>query len=333
VHNVVASPTFATVWNRVNRLAHASMVKLLEGNQGGVISAQGNNVTLNLGPIITVVKQRLVARGFTPASNIPTINKSFVLVRSDAVTKAQGLYRVLNTLGVWLPIITLALLAAGVALAVRTRRALAAGALGIAGSMLVLGVALAVARVLYLNAVPADVLPPTAAGDVFDTLVRFLRYSLRTVALAGLIVALGAYLTGPGTGAVRTRSAFSRGIGQLRGGAEHAGMNTGPVGAWTYAYRRWLRLGAVVIGAVVVVLWSQPNVPLILTVTGLVLVAIAIIEFLARPPTEETAAPATTATVPRQATATDRPGDGEPGEPASPEPSAQKPSEPTRPRT
>ena len=124
--------------------------------------------------------------------------------------------------------------------------------------------------------------------------------------LVGLVVALGAYLTGSGAAAVRTRSALSGGIGRLRGGAEHAGLHTGPVGTWTYTHRRWLRIGAVVIGAVVVVLWSQPNVPVILTITGLVLVALLVIEFLGRPPSDEAAVPAPGATLPRQPTAQDR---------------------------
>ncbi|HEU5042688.1 MAG TPA: hypothetical protein VFT75_00970 [Nocardioidaceae bacterium] len=285
VDKAVASPAFATVWDQANRVAHQNLVNLLEGNQNGALTAQNGEVTLNLAPIIAQVKQRLVARGFTPAAQIPAVDKSFVLVKSDAVTKAQGLYRLLNTMGIWLPIITLALLAGGIALARRHLRALGVAAFGVAGSMLVLGVALAVARVLYLNAVPSDVLPAQAAGDVYDTLIRFLRYSLRSVAAVGLVVGLGAYLTGPGSGAVRTRAAFSRGIGGLRGGAERAGMQTGVVGTWTFAHKRWLRIGAVVLGAVVLVLWSQPNVPVILTITGLVLLALAVIEFLGRPPT------------------------------------------------
>ncbi len=315
VHRFVASPAFATVWDQANRIAHQNMVKLLEGNQGGAVSAQNNTVTLNLAPIITQVKQRLVARGFTPASKIPTINKSIVLVRSAAVTKMQTLYRVLNTLGFWLPIITVALFAAGVLLAMRRRRALSIGAFGIAGSMLVLGIALAVARVLYLNAVPSDVLPAQAAGDVFDTLVRFLRYSLRTVAVIGLVVGVGGYLVGPASGAVRTRGGLANGIGWLRGGAERAGMRTGPVGLWTYAHKRWLRIGVVVVGALVVVFWSQPNVVVILTVTGVVLLLLALIEFLGRPPAEATAAPAATGgepTLPRQPTAEERVTGGEP---------------------
>ena len=308
VDKVVASPAFATVWAQANRVAHKNLVNLLEGNQQGALTAQNGEVTLNLAPMIAKVKQRLVARGFSPAAQIPTVDKSFVLMKSDAVTKAQGFYRLLNNLGFWLPIIALVLIAGGIALARRHRRALAAGAFGVAGSMLVLGIVLAVIRVFYLNAVPTDVLPAQAAGDVYDTLIRFLRYALRSVAAVGLVVGLGAYLTGPGTGAVRTRAGFSNGIGWLRGGAERAGMQTDVVGTWTYAHKRWLRIGTVVVGAVVLVLWSQPNVAVILTITGIVLLALAVIEFLGRPPSTAPAVVKGTAepTVPRQPTGPDR---------------------------
>ena len=42
VDNIVASQAFATVWDQANRVAHQSLVKLLEGNQGGAISAQNS---------------------------------------------------------------------------------------------------------------------------------------------------------------------------------------------------------------------------------------------------------------------------------------------------
>jgi hypothetical protein len=48
VTRLVQSPQFAALWERVNTVAHEQLVKLLEGNQGGAVSAQGNTVTLNL---------------------------------------------------------------------------------------------------------------------------------------------------------------------------------------------------------------------------------------------------------------------------------------------
>ena len=284
VDNLVASPQFAAVWRQANQTAHASLVNLLEGRQGGALSAQNDTVTLNLAPIIAQVKDRLVANGFSLASRIPVVNKSIVLVQTDSVTKAQGLYRLLNTLGSWLPIIALLLLALGVYIARDHRRALLLGALGVAGSMLALGVALTLARVFYLNALPTQVISRDAGGAVFDTLVRYLRYGLRAVAVLGLIVAAAAFFTGPSISAVRTRAGLTKGIGYLRGRTESAGLSTGRVGVWTFAHKRLLLIASVVGGALVLTFWSRPTVSVVVVTACVVLLAVALIEFIGRPP-------------------------------------------------
>lgn len=284
VANFVASPEFAAVWEQANQTAHSELVNLLEGNQGGALSAQNDTVTLNLAPIIAQVKERLVARGFGVAENIPVVNKSIVLVQSDGVTKAQGIYRLLNTLGVWLPIISLLLFAAGVYVARNHRRALLIGALGFAGSMLALGVGLALGRALYLNALPSEVISRETGGVIFDTIVRYLRYSLRAVGVLALIVAFAAFFTGPSVSAVQTRAGLTRGIGALRGNAESAGLNTGRFGAWTFAHKRMLLIACIIGGALVLTFWSQPTVSVVVVIAVIVLFLIAVIEFLGRPP-------------------------------------------------
>ncbi|MGN6334233.1 MAG: hypothetical protein ACTHOD_21675 [Motilibacteraceae bacterium] len=157
------------------------------------------------------------------------------------------------------------------------------GALGVLASMLLLGVLLALARPLYLDRVPADVLPREAAGDVFDTLVRYLRNGLRVTALAALIVALGAFLTGPSTTARTVRSWFVRLSGSLRTGAESKGVSTGAFGVWVYRHRTLLRAALAALGAVVVVLWSHPTIAVVLWTTLLVVVGIGLVEVLGRP--------------------------------------------------
>jgi hypothetical protein len=73
-------------------------------------------------------------------------------------------------------------------------------------------------------------------------------------------------------------------VGWLRGGAESAGLRTGPVGTWVYANKRALRIGAVVLAALALVFWSQPTGKVIILLAVLLLVALALIEFLGRPP-------------------------------------------------
>jgi hypothetical protein len=212
------------------------------------------------------------------------VNRSFVVARSDSVGKAQGLYRLLNALGVWLPVLALIMFGTGVLLARSRRKALLFGALGVLASMLVLGALLAVARPLYLNAVPASVLPSDAAGDVFDTVVQYLRYSLRTVAAVAFVVAIGAFFVGPSTEAVRARSNATRSLGALRGAAESAGLSTGRFGTWTYAHKRLLRIATVVLAFVALMFWQQPTGAVVLGIAIAALFVLAVIETLGRPP-------------------------------------------------
>lgn len=284
VAKVLASPQFAQVWDQVNRVAHTQVVKLLEGNQGGAVSAQGDTVTLNLAPVIAAVKARLVSQGFALADNIPVVNKSFVLAQSDSISQAQGFYKLLNTLGVWLPIASLVLLVGGVATARDRRRAVLRGSLGVVAGMVFLGVLLTLARMWYVNTTPADVLTPSAAGDVFDTLVRFLRTSLRALAVAALLAALAAFLAGPSTAAVKTRATFEHGLGSARAGAESAGWDTGRFGTWTFAHRRALQLSTMVLAGLLLMFWTRPTAWVVIGVGLAAVLVLALIEFLGTPP-------------------------------------------------
>lgn len=283
VDKIVASPEFAKAWVEANRVAHAQVVRLLSGEQGGGISAQGDEVTINLGPIIAQVRQRLVDQGYSAADRIPTVDKSFVLVTSAGVTKAQRVYSLLDTLGYWLPIVSLTLLAIGVYLARSRRRALIAGGLGFVAGMVVLGVGLIVARLLYIDAVPSDVLPASTAGTIFDTLVRFLRTGLRAVAALGLVVALGAFFTGPSPSAVRSRRVLTHGIGGVRDSAESHGVQTGRVGVWTFEHKRALWAAVVLGGGLSLLLWSQPTAAIVVWTAVLVLLAVGLVELVSRP--------------------------------------------------
>ena len=79
VGKVVASDAFADAWMTANRAAHQALVAALTGQTGEGVTIANDTVSINLGPFIQVVKQRLVDRGFDLASRIPDINPSFVM--------------------------------------------------------------------------------------------------------------------------------------------------------------------------------------------------------------------------------------------------------------
>ena len=89
VHTVISSQAMAKAWVQVNTVAHQAVVKLLSGQGGGTLTSANGQITLNLGPLIAVVKQDLVARGFGLASNIPNVNPTVALFQAKDLGKAR----------------------------------------------------------------------------------------------------------------------------------------------------------------------------------------------------------------------------------------------------
>ena len=289
VHTVISSQAMAKAWVQVNTVAHQAVVKLLSGQGGGTLTSANGQITLNLGPLIAVVKQDLVARGFGLASNIPNVNPTVALFQAKDLGKAQAGYRLVSDLKIVLPILALVLLAAGVFTARGRRRALIVVGLGVAASMVVLAIGLLIARTIYLNSVPASVLPTDAAAAAFDALVHFLREGLRVVLAVGLVIAIGAFITGPSRAAVRTRAGLGSGITWLRNLGERRGMSTGPFGQWTYRHRALLRIGALTLVALILVFWGQPTALTVILLVVILLILLGLIELVASPPAEPAA--------------------------------------------
>jgi uncharacterized membrane protein len=282
VTKLVESDAFADAWAQANRQAHTQLVAVLTGEGSDAVSVANGTVALNLGPIIETVKQRLSAAGFTLAEQIPAVNAQFTIFQSDDITKAQSAFSALDNLASWLPVVALLLLALAVYVARSRRRALMWSALAVAGSMLLLGAALNIFRPVYLDALDSRVQSIDAAAAVYDQLVGFIRLNLRAVLVVALAVAVAAWLTGPsGTG---SREGISRSMGWLRGGAEHAGLNTGPVGAFVYRSRSVLRCAIAGVAVLAYLLQDHPTGVSALTILVVTVLALLVVEFLARPP-------------------------------------------------
>jgi hypothetical protein len=286
VRKIVTSPQFANTWIQVNTVAHQAVVKALSGQGNGTVAVSNGQVVIDLGPFIDIVKRSLVARGFTVINNLPSVHPTLGLFSARELTKAQAGYRLINDLKIVLPILSLLLIAVGVYLARGHRRALIGAGLGFAASMLVLGAGLLIFRSVYLNSIPNSTLPSDAAAVLFDTFVRFIRTALRTLLVVGLVVAAAAFLTGPSVTAVSIRRGFVSGLGWVRHLGEHAGVTTGPVGRWTYAHRKGLRIGAVALAALLFVFWGRPTALVVILIAILLLVVLGLIELIGRPSAE-----------------------------------------------
>jgi hypothetical protein len=261
-------------------------VKVLSGQGRGAVSTSNGQVILDLAPFINIVKQDLVKRGLTIVNSLPPIHVTIALFSSKTLVQAQTLYRLINTLKWVLPFLSLFLIALGVYINRKHRRALVAAGLGFAGSMVLLAVLLAIFRGAYINSVPNSLIPTDAAAAAFDIMVRFIKEGLRVLLVIGLVVAAGAFFSGPSVTAVRTRGAFVKGLGWLRATGEHAGLRTGPVGRWTYQHRVGLRVAATALMALILVFSGQPTGLTVLSLAIVLLVLLGLIELIGKRPSQ-----------------------------------------------
>ncbi|NUP21542.1 MAG: hypothetical protein HOZ81_36845 [Streptomyces sp.] len=281
VTRIVHSDAFATVWKDANERAHNAVVDALTGEGRGAVGVSGGTVTLDVGTLVEQVKKELVDAGLSPAAAIPDVDKQLVLFQSEELEKIRDGAHLLDVVGYWLPVLTVLIGVAGVLLARRRRRALARTALGAAFACLVVVIALVVVRRFYLDHLPAAVQSDAAAAAVFDTLLRFLRYALVTTIVLGVVIALGAYLIGPGRLPVAIRRGADRTADSLAGWADGHEIRAGRVGVWAQTHRRSITLSVLAVVAFVFAVWNRPT-AVTTVVFALVLVALlAILALLA----------------------------------------------------
>lgn len=279
VNKVVTSEQFATLWVDANRAVHTALDKALTGKGGGAVVIENNQVSIDIAPIVAKVKDELVNAGVGPAVKIPEVHTNFVVFSSKDVGKVKTYFRLLEIMGAWLPIVTILIGACAVFLAHNRRRALIGATVGVALAMLLLGIVLTVFRSFYL-----DHLPPganqAAAGTLYDTLIRFMRATIRAVGAVAVVTAVGAFLIGPSRPAVAVRTACRRIIGSLRDALYSLGMKLGPVGPFVHRFKGWIGAAILLVAAVILATWSYPTWAVVLWITFFVALAFAIREFL-----------------------------------------------------
>lgn len=188
LRSFAGTPAYRTAWDAANRAAHAAFLEALT-------TGDGNAVSIDLAPVIAEVKNELVGDGVPFADRIPVTRVSVEVMEYDNLGALRRGFRMLQIAGVWLPLLTLLLAGAAVAVAVHRRRAVIATGLGLAVGAGLLWIAVEVGRRLTLDDLPADIDRP-AAGAVYDALTAFLRTTAWAVLAVGLAAALAAWLAG-----------------------------------------------------------------------------------------------------------------------------------------
>jgi len=255
VRSILASETFEEIWVRVNTRAQQLLHRLLEGREAGAVRLEGDDVVLDVSEIIDAVKARLVARGLTFVENvsIPQSDRQIVLMKAPRLEEIRTVYAFANPVARWLlPVVAVLYLGAFVLAGRRARMTVAIG-IAVALNALLLALALAVGRQLFVNGLSDTTFSP-ASSDFYATLFAYL-YRAQTVVLwLGITLVVAGWFAGRnhyGT-AVRAgvRSALER-IGQTV-----LGHQVQQPGLWVAANAAWLRVVAVG-AAAVVLLWGN----------------------------------------------------------------------------
>src|SRR5664280_350869 len=257
----VQSKQFYTLWVAANRASHQQLVAVLTGSNEGSVSSKNGKVTIDVSQVEVQVKKKLDSKGITVFDKVPAVKGlDFVLFQSKDLAKIQKLTKLLNDLAIVLPIITLLCFAGAVVLARNRRRGLVRAATGLALSMAVILVVMAVARNQYLSGLSPN--QSVAANQaVIDTITAALRQAVRIILIAGALIAIVALIAG--NRRLRAWTAEGNRPGWMTGG---------PVHAFVARHRRGLQWSILGLGLLVLVVWSKPT-----TLVAVVVVLIALV--------------------------------------------------------
>ncbi|MFG2006265.1 hypothetical protein ACGFNU_44670 [Spirillospora sp. NPDC048911] len=290
IQKFMQTSQFQAQWEAANRFAHAQIMAILE-NRSGTVSVAGSTVTLNLLPIVNDLL-------LTLEQQLPTMfGKKLDLPALTSGQVPPGLeQRIETALGVNLPadfaqiklynrdrlgqlqeaVVTfkrsVGLLVAGTILALglaiwispNRRRTILQFGLWLTIAVLVLTNVLRAVRDQLLGLVPAGVYREGASVAIYETLTD-LRAWGDWILWTGIVVAVVAYLVGPGRLPVLLR-------GQTVRGARSAAATTRTVAtstvlrAWITRHMDALRVGGIVVAAAVALLVSSW--------TGLIVIAV-----------------------------------------------------------
>ena len=97
---MLQTPRVQTLWQNINKRAHAGVVKVLEGKdlgRNGNVSTANGNVTLDLRPLITQLATRLGVQDKLKANADPNAGQ-VVIMKSNQLETAQKAVKVLHVL-------------------------------------------------------------------------------------------------------------------------------------------------------------------------------------------------------------------------------------------
>jgi hypothetical protein len=204
---VLARPRVQDAWRKSNEVAHAQLLKILNGG-GQNVSTKNGEVDLNLNNLVGQLGSTLGVNGLQ--DKLPAQAGNLTILKSDQLAAAQDYAKAVQHLSIILTLLFFGLLALAVYLARGARRVV----LRATGATLIgIGIACLLARrvgggSIVDGLVKAESVKP-AAHHAWDISTSLLRTISITLVVYGLLIVIGAWLAGPTRLAVSARRAMA----------------------------------------------------------------------------------------------------------------------------
>jgi hypothetical protein len=286
VLKLVQSDQFQKLWAQANRTAHTQFQYVLTGKKSGVLKVTNGTVSLDMTSLVNLVVERLRAAGINVFGKTPisVATKQVPIFESKDLQKINGAMNVLDKLAFVLPFLVFGCFGAAILLSRNRRRGFLWSAVGFGVGALALGVGLTIGRHVYLGAISGQNIPHDAAAAIYDTLVRFLRSSVRAALLFSVIVVVAVLFAGPSRLGAGFRNRVRAGVNWLGAQSDDAGWRwLGPIGGVARHKGAW-RVAIAFALFLVLFRWSHPT-PMVVFWIGLIAVGLlGVVEYFGREP-------------------------------------------------
>jgi hypothetical protein len=277
---ILKSSQFQWAWQKILRLAHGSAIKIIKGEGGVSVTSQGK-VVLDIGNLLTEIKDRLVAEGLDVLKNVPIPASAgqVELFSSEKLGALKSVVDLLDTLNWVLPLLSFIFFLLAVVIAKDRRKTLLGAGVGLAIAMAVLLILLSLTKAELLGQIKNKSYHE-AGLVIWSSVFSGLRQTDVGLLVLGVLVALGAAVVGPYDWAVSLRSKIGGLFENWRERRKSGDKSKGPVGSFITAHAWALRIAGAVVAIIVLLALPHLSAVALIVTAAIYLVYLVAIELL-----------------------------------------------------
>lgn len=216
VDRFVSSNAFQEAWVKINEAAQRGFMAALSGDPTGPVQFEGDNLVLNISPLLEEVQTALVDEGIEVAGlvTIPESDAQVVLLESPELAQARAIYGLASPILSVILLLTAALFTVAVLLATRRARTTVAVGITVVAWSLTLNYVLGAAERSFVNSFQGSIFEQ-AAATFYNQLLVYLLLAVQGLLLLGAVVIVVGWFCGSTRAAVAVRGTIDSGLVEI----------------------------------------------------------------------------------------------------------------------